>query len=147
MKISVVSGYFAPLHRGHIDLIRSAKKRSDKLIVVLNNDYQQTLKKGKIIVHLDERLEILKELKSVDAIMVALDKDRSVCKSLKQIAELERANNPECEIFFCNGGDRNCGNIPELAICREHSIQIIDGVGGNLKINSSTDINKLLGVE
>ena len=56
MRVVIVSGYFNPLHGGHIDMIEAAAAMGDKLIVIVNNDKQQLLKKGKIILNESNRL-------------------------------------------------------------------------------------------
>ena len=39
-KAIIVSGYFNPIHKGHLDLFRKAKDRGDMLIVIVNSDIQ-----------------------------------------------------------------------------------------------------------
>ncbi len=130
MKIVVVSGYFDPIHRGHIEYLRLAKQLGDKLIVILNNDKQLALKKGKPFMPLEDRKAILEVIKFVDEIFISVDEDKSVCKSLKVIK-------PD---VFAKGGDRFIEEIPEAKICRELRIKMIDGLGK--KIQSSSDLIK-----
>lgn len=125
MKIIAVSGYFDPLHVGHIEYFQLAKKLGDKLIVILNNDEQAKLKKGNSFMPLEERKRILEAIKFVDEVVISIDKDSSVCESLKAIK-------PH---IFAKGGDRFAGEIPETQICKELGIEIIDGLGQ--KIQSS----------
>ena len=129
MKV-VVSGYFDPLHVGHIEYLELAKRLAGdgKLIVVLNNDEQAILKKGKVFMPLEERRKIIQAIKYVDEVYVSIDTDLSVCKSLQVII-------PD---VFANGGDRHEGNIPEVEICNELGIKIIDGLGE--KIQSSSNL-------
>jgi len=144
MKIGIVSGYFNPLHLGHIHLISGAKKICDKLIVVVNNDRQQILKKGKIIMDEQERVEIVSALRDVDETFLSVDKDKTIIESLKKIGKGYK----EDELIFCNGGDRNSsGDIPEARACKEYNIRLEFGVGENFKINSSSNINQLAGKE
>ncbi len=124
-KIVAVSGYFDPLHIGHIEYLELAKKLGDKLIVILNNDEQVKLKKGKPFMPLDERKKILEAIKYVDEVFVSIDNDLTVCKSLKAVK-------PD---IFAKGGDRFKEEIPEAKICRELGIKIVDGLGE--KIQSS----------
>lgn len=130
MKIVVTSGYFDPIHVGHIELLKLAKELGDKLIVILNNDEQARLKKGKAFMPLEERKKILESIKYVDEVFISIDYDKSVCKSLEAIK-------PH---IFAKGGDRFVGEIPETPICRKLGIEIIDGLGA--KIQSSSDLIK-----
>jgi cytidyltransferase-like protein len=125
-----ISGYFDPIHKGHIEMIKLAKQLGDKLVVVLNNDKQVELKKGKAFMPLEDRKAILEAIKFVDEVFVSIDEDRSVCKSLEAI----KPN------IFANGGDRKIEEVPETKICNELGIEIIDGIGE--KVQSSSDIIK-----
>ena len=124
------SGYFDPIHVGHIECLELAKKLGDKLVVIVNNDKQAILKKGFEFMPLDERVKIVKSLRVVDDVFVSIDKDASVCKSLEAV-------NPD---IFAKGGDRNVGNIPENEICARCDIKIVDGLGA--KIQASSDLIK-----
>jgi len=140
-KIIVVSGYFNPIHGGHLSHMKEAKKLGDELWVIVNNDKQQILKKGKIILDEKERMAIISELKCVDRVVLSKDKDISITKSLKSIAE----ENPDCQIVLAKGGDRNFDNLPraEQEVCQKYQIKVISGVGAD-KVNSSSRITKLL---
>ena len=131
MKIIAVSGYFVILHIGHIEYLRKANEMG-RVIVILNNDYQQEMKYGKVIVPLGERAEILKNIKWVNSVIKSVDRDRTVCRTLEILK-------PD---IFCNGGDRTNKEIPERWICEKYNIQMIDGLGK--KIQSSSELlNKL----
>ncbi len=125
-----VSGYFDPIHIGHIEYLRLSQELGDYLIVILNNDAQAKLKKGKIFMPLEDRRIILESLRFVDEVFVSIDKDKSVCKSLK----LLKPN------IFANGGDRHQGEVPETDICKELNIKMVDGLGK--KIRSSSELIK-----
>ena len=112
MRTVVVSGYFDPLHVGHLEMIKLAKQLGDKLIVIVNNDYQTSLKKGRPFMKQEERLKIIKALRDVDKVFLSIDKDKSICESLRVIK-------PD---IFANGGDRHQGEIPEAKICKELGI-------------------------
>jgi cytidyltransferase-like protein len=132
-KIIAVSGYFDPIHRGHVEYFKLAKNlagNGGKLVVILNNDYQAKLKKGKAFVPLEDRKAVLEAMKYVDEVFVSVDKDMTVCESLKAIK-------PD---VFANGGDRFSGEIPEAKICNETGIIIVDGLGE--KAQSSSEIIK-----
>ena len=140
----IVSGYFSPLHCGHLDYLEEASAAGDRLIVIVNNNDQQILKKGKLIMDQKDRLRIINALSIVDDAMISIDDDRSVSKTLAFIAE----NNKEFSLVFGNGGDRNSlENIPEGKICEKYEIKTIFNFGGTAKRDSSTRINQELGVE
>lgn len=124
MKV-VASGYFDPLTVGHVEYLEKAKKLGDKLIVIVNNDTQASLKKQFSFIKQDERLTIVKALRCVDEVVLSIDQDRTVCKTLEMLK-------PD---IFAKGGDQNIGTIPEKEICDIYNIKIIDGLGD--KIQSS----------
>jgi len=136
--VVITSGYFNPIHRGHIECFSLAKKLFENSyhIVVINNEIQAVNKKGKIIIPLRDRVSVVKELKSVDGVFIGIDKDKSVCKSIEAIANIYEGY----KVVFAKGGDRTSDEIPEAKICDEKGIEIIDGLGK--KIQSSSDILK-----
>ena len=131
MIVVSASGYFDPLHVGHIEYLELAKKLGDKLIVIINSDAQAKLKKGKSFMKQEDRAKIISSLTCVDEVFISIDKDKTQCKSLEFI----KPN------IFANGGDRNNYEIPESNICKKLNIQIIDGLGK--KIRSSSDFTGL----
>ena len=140
----IVSGYFSPLHCGHLDYLEAGASLGDRLIVIVNNDLQQKKKKGKVILAQQDRLRIVKALSIVDEACVSIDDDSSVKKTIESIA----LKNQQFNLIFANGGDRNQpSDIPEVDVCREHKIQLIFGAGGSTKRDSSTRINSELGIE
>ena len=140
----IVSGYFSPLHCGHLDYLEAGASLGDRLVVIVNNDLQQKKKKGKVILPQQDRLRIVKALSIVDEACVAIDDDSSVKKTIESIA----LKNQQFNLIFANGGDRNQpSDIPEVDVCKEHVIQLIFGVGGSTKRDSSTRINTELGIE
>ena len=131
MKVVAISGYFDPIHVGHLEYINMAKKFGDKLVVIVNNNYQCELKKGKPFMDEKDRVTIVSNLKNVDEVFLSIDKDKTVCASLEKIK-------PD---IFANGGDRKNYEIPESVICKKYDIKIIDGLGE--KIRSSSDLTGL----
>ena len=131
MKVVATSGYFDPLHVGHLECLEMAKKLGDKLIVIVNSDLQAKLKKGKPFMKEQDRMKIVAALKCVDEVFLSIDKDKSQCASLKHL----KPN------IFAKGGDRTSDEIPEAKICKEFNIEIIDGLGA--KIRSSSDLTGL----
>ena len=131
MRTVAISGYFDPIHVGHLDYINEAKKLGDKLIVIVNNNHQCVLKKGKPFMDENDRVTIVSSIKHVDEVFLSIDKDKTVCKSLEKIKPA----------IFANGGDRKNYEIPESVICKKYNIEIIDGLGE--KIRSSSDLTGL----
>ena len=134
MSIACVSGYFDPIHIGHIEYFKLSKKCADKLMVIVNNDDQSMLKKGTHFMPADERIKIIQELKCVDYVVKSIDTDRTVCKTLEIL-------NPT-PTYFCNGGDQNNNSIPEVEICNKLGIILLDGLGNKIQ-SSSWLINKV----
>tara|TARA_Y100000004_G_scaffold176998_1_gene218097 strand:+ start:1088 stop:1522 length:435 start_codon:yes stop_codon:yes gene_type:complete len=130
-KAVAVSGYFDPIHVGHLEMLEMAKSLGDRLIVIVNNDEQAKLKKGKSFMNEHDRLKIVKSLKCVDEAFLSIDKDESVCLSLRLCA-------PH---VFANGGDRKEEEVPEAEVCRMLNIEMVDGLGK--KIRSSSDYTGL----
>ncbi len=136
MKISVVSGGFDPIHSGHISYINSAKKYGEHLIIALNSDEWLRRKKGKEFMPFKERKSILENIKNVDEVIGFVDDEQGSCiNALDKI----KSKFPNDEIIFCNGGDREKENIPEMSV---EGITFEFGVGGNDKKNSSSWILK-----
>ena len=134
-KIRVaVSGYFDPIHVGHLEYLRMAKELGDSLVVIVNNNYQCKLKKGKHFMDENDRVEIVKALRFVDEVFLSVDKDRTVCKSLEEIK-------PD---IFANGGDRATSEVPETLVCKKFNIKMVDGLGDKIRSSSSlTGLNEL----
>lgn len=132
-KAIIVSGYFNPLHKGHIELFHNAKKNGDKLFVIVNNDVQRSLKKSKEFMLEKERVIIINELKIVDRVILSIDKDKTVCRSLEKIHEEFGDQN---ELFFANGGDQSNKIIPETIVCNKLGIALLDGLGDKVQSSS-----------
>ena len=132
----VVSGYFDPIHVGHLEMMKLARGLGDELVVIVNNDKQTKLKKKKPFMKEEDRLEIVRALRYVDTAFISVDEDKTVCGSLQKV----RRNYKNYEIIFANGGDRHSGEIPESKVCKECDIQMVDGLGD--KIRSSSKIIK-----
>ena len=142
MKVVIVSGFFNPLHGGHLDMIEAAARMGDKLIVVVNNDIQQVIKKDKIILNEQNRARLIGALRVVDEVVISVDEEPPVIRTLRMLAE----QNPNDELIFANGGDRDSEKaVPETDVCREYGIEMVFGVGGDNKADSSTRINQALG--
>ncbi len=134
MKIAIISGGFDPIHIGHIELMEKAKSIADSLIVIVNDDDFLTRKKGKPFMPLKERIQIVRSIKYVDMAIKSVDKDQTVCESLKGLASCKTSNE---KLLFCNGGDRTSGeNTPEHALCLELGIETVYGLGDKIQSSS-----------
>lgn len=134
MKTILASGYFDPIHVGHIEYLEKAAALGDRLVVIVNNDKQCVLKKGKPFQSETDRLIIVRSLRCVYRAFLSSDEDRSVCKSIRDVHSAFDVS------IFAKGGDRTADEIPEAAICRELGIDIVDGLGD--KIRSSSELTK-----
>ena len=135
MKRVVASGFFDPLHKGHIEYLRKAKALGDYLIVLVNTNEAAQRKKGYYFMELEERMEIIRSLKFVDEVVTAKDDDGTVAVSLAEIR-------PD---IFAKGGDRTVENLPqqELDVCKKYNIEIITGLGDKIQSSSSLMIGRL----
>ena len=132
-KAVIVSGYFNPIHKGHIEYFNNAKALADELFVIVNNDYQRNLKGSKEFQKEEERMIIVSNIKAVNKAILSLDQDRTVCATLKMIADKFGG---KYELAFANGGDQNNDTIPEREICNETGINLIDGLGDKIQSSS-----------
>ncbi len=138
----LTSGYFNCLHGGHIECFNKARALGQHLTVIVNNDYQRMLKGSKEFQKEDERELIVKNIKAVDATFLSIDSDLTVCESIRSIYDQYRSiSHKDNKFIFAKGGDRFIGNVPEVAICKELGIQIIDGLGSKIQ-SSSWLLNK-----
>ena len=138
-KAIIVSGYFNPIHKGHLEYFNNAKAIADQLFVIVNNDHQRELKGSKEFQDEKERMIIVSNIKAVDKAILSIDTDRTVCATIKIIAE---QFGDEFELGFANGGDQNNDTIPERSVCEEMNVALIDGLGD--KIQSSSWLLKKL---
>ena len=132
-KAIIVSGYFNPIHKGHLEYFNNAKALADELFVIVNNDHQRALKGSKEFQKEDERLIIISNIKAVDKAILSVDKDRTVCATIQMIAE---KYSYKYELTFANGGDQNNETIPERPICKRFGISLIDGLGEKIQSSS-----------
>ena len=132
-KAIIVSGYFNPIHKGHLEYFNNAKALADKLFVIVNNDHQRELKGSKEFQDENERMIIVSNIKAVDKAILSIDTDRTVRETIKMIAEQFGG---EFELGFANGGDQNNNTIPERPICEKLGISLIDGLGDKIQSSS-----------
>ena len=148
-KVSLVTGGFDPIHSGHIRYFERAKDLSNYLVVGLNGDPWLKRKKGQYFQSWTERADIIRHLDMVDAVISWDDSDDSAIGAIEKCLEISE------RVIFCNGGDREKSNTPEIFGYGDNERVIFEyGVGGNDKLNSSSWIlhnyfnrqRKLLGI-
>jgi cytidyltransferase-like protein len=137
MKIVLATGGFDPLHSGHIAYLKAARKLGDMLIVGVNSDDWLGRKKGRAFMNHEERMLVVSELACVDAAYQFDDTDDSA----RSFIEHARKQYPDAHLVFANGGDRTSNNIPEMDVVDPH-LEFVFGIGGENKLNSSSDILK-----
>lgn len=134
--VIVASGYFDPLHVGHIEYLEKAKEAGDYLVVIVNNDIQAKLKKGYSFMSEQDRVKIIESLECVDSVVLSKDKDESVKKTLAEVQKDYMWDT----LIFAKGGDRHIQEIPEADVCRKLGIYTLEGLGD--KVRSSSELVK-----
>jgi cytidyltransferase-like protein len=132
-KAIIVSGYFNPLHKGHLELFETAKEAGDQLWVIVNSDLQRKLKGSKEFMLEDERLLLVSAIGIVDKAFISNDKDKTQCATLGDLADKYSG---EYELYFANGGDQNNDSIPEVPVCKEKGIGLLEGLGNKIQSSS-----------
>ena len=132
-KAIIVSGYFNPIHKGHLEYFNFAKALCDELFVIVNNDHQRELKGSKQFQKEDERMIIVSNIKPVDKAILSIDQDRTVCETIRMIANQYGS---EYKLSFANGGDQNNDSIPEVPVCKEKGIGLLEGLGDKIQSSS-----------
>ena len=132
-KAILVSGYFNPLHKGHLELFEKAKAYGDALWVIVNSDLQRELKGSKEFMDENERLIIVSALGMVDKALISIDKDKTQRATLGDLADQYSG---EYELYFANGGDQNNDSIPEVTVCKEKGIGLLEGLGDKIQSSS-----------
>ncbi len=145
MRIGIISGYFNPVHTGHLDYIEGAKRECDFLYVIVNNDDQVNYKGSTKFMDEESRVRIVSAFGCVDRAIISIDDNPTVVKTISQIYKMHR-DDPFIESFsFMNGGDRKQGNTPESDFCKKNNIDLIYNVGGNKTESSSTLLKNVRG--
>ena len=132
-KAVIVSGYFNPLHKGHLELFEKAKEKGDMLIVIVNNDKQREMKGSKFFQDEEERIRIIRALSIVDIAWISIDEDSTQNATLKlMISKFGES----LKLAFANGGDQSNNTIPERKLCEQFGIELIDGLGEKIQSSS-----------
>ena len=132
-KVIIVSGYFNPLHKGHLELFEKAKAEGDQLWTIVNSDLQRELKGSKEFMDEKERLIIVSAIGIVDKALISIDNDKTQCATL---ADLANKFSSDYELYFANGGDQNNDSIPEILVCKEKGIGLLERLGGKIQSSS-----------
>ena len=127
----MVSGGFDPVHAGHIRMIRHAAQFGD-VIIIANSDDWLYRKKGFVFMEYPRRVEILNAIKGVVLVDSVDDSDGTVCEAIQRLKPT----------YFANGGDRGKTNTPEQAVCEDLGVKLLWGVGGEEKLQSSSDLTR-----
>ena len=136
-NVVLVTGGFDPIHGGHIQYFKDAKKLGDKLIVGLNSDHWLSRKKGKPFMNLENRASIIQNLKMVDEVIMYNDEDDTSCHAIEQVLHTHE------KVIFANGGDRIITNIPEYDTFKENKrVKFVCNVGGDKTESSSWLLDK-----
>lgn len=121
MKIAIVSGLFNPLHGGHINMIEATAELGGKLTVIINNDFQQVLKKDKIILDEQNRMRLMSALRLVDDVLLSIDDDPGQSKTLRKVRDLY----PNDELFFVMAATEIRVNMPYQKTKHSHAWTVI----------------------
>jgi cytidyltransferase-like protein len=140
--IVITSGYFNPIHPGHIECFYLARELGSELWVIVNNDIQAELKRGEVSFQdQDFRMKVVKAIKPVDKVILSIDEDGTVCETLKRLIKQIKQKDHTARIIFAKGGDRFAENTPEMVVVKEFGIEIVSGLGDKI-YNSSDFLNK-----
>jgi len=105
-RLIATGGCFDLLHAGHVSLLRRARALGDALVVCVNSDASVRRLKGatRPVVGARDRVEVLRELSCVDAVLV-FDEDTPA-----RAIELLRPD------VWVKGGDYEGGTLPESGV-------------------------------
>ena len=76
MVIGYTSGVYDLFHIGHLNLLKNAKSLCDKLVVGVTSDELVSYKNKKSVIPHSERIEIVRNIKCVDAVVPQNDMDK-----------------------------------------------------------------------
>jgi glycerol-3-phosphate cytidylyltransferase len=84
MVIGYTAGVFDLFHIGHLNLLKNAKGMCDRLVVGVTTDELVRYKNKSPVIPFTERIEIVRNIKYVDAVVAQEDMDKLLmCKKLK----------------------------------------------------------------
>lgn len=137
-KIAAISGAFDPIHSGNVhhieDAIARAVAANLALVVILSRDDQLIARKKFSFMSYKERVTCLEwGLKGRGIIVQNIDEDATCCQTLKALRP---------KMYLKGGGSWSQYNLPEWAVCKDLGIEVLFGVGGIEKEQSSTLLAK-----
>lgn len=120
-KIVCTSGFFDPIHPGHISCFEHAKKLGDILVVIVDGDQRCITKKGKPFIPEYVRAQIVDSIKYVDYVVIYNHPTENNCIEALDIIKPN---------IFAKGGDRtDRANVPEYDVVENNGGEIIFNVG------------------
>lgn len=122
MRLVAASGYFDPLHRGHVEYLEAARRLGDELVVILNNDHQAAHLRGVVRTPQTDRARIVGSLRCVDRVVVAHDHDNDVAETLATLR-------PK---VFAKGFSASAS---EVATCSRLGIEVRIDIGDDLHLH------------
>ncbi len=139
MPVVVLSGYYDPIHHGHLESMALAREFAGPqgfVYVIVNNDYQACLKKGRPFMPLKDRLAIVDAIRYVDCAVASIDEDKTVCNTIRMLCEGHHPQGRPRPTHFANGGDVVPGGSPEDGVCEEFGVQMVFGLGAKVQSSS-----------
>mmetsp|Transcript_9905 Transcript_9905/g.25054 ORF Transcript_9905/g.25054 Transcript_9905/m.25054 type:complete len:152 (+) Transcript_9905:511-966(+) len=132
-RVVCVSGFFDPLHHGHVDCLKKAKALANEgdghgtLWVIVNSDKQAAMKKGNAFMPAAERVKMVRALRCVDAAMEAPDEDSSVVRAIESIHP---------DIFAIGLDEGPDYMVEEREKCKELGIEVVCPLGARVQSSS-----------
>ena len=140
-RVVIVSGYFSPVHEGHIEYFRMAKEFAGEdgiVYAIVNSDAQSILKKNYSFVPENDRLAVVGSCRYIEKAILSIDTDRSVCATIRMICYMAKKGSTfYMPTHFANGGDVTAtAKCPEEPICKANNVELVYGLGDKIQSSS-----------